>query len=59
MHEIETWKPHWKRRSTLELEKEKAKADCLFDRIVGIMLFLYTVTVVIVILNDAFPHLFF
>ena len=56
MYDNNTYKPHWKRRSTLA--REKAKANCLFDHLVTVMLIAYSIGGALWILNDAFPHLF-
>lgn len=56
MYTTETWKPHWKRRSTLA--REKAKADCFFDRLCTVMLIIYLIGGALYIINDAFPNLF-
>lgn len=51
---LETYKPHWKRRVTLARETKK---PCLFDKVVTMCMFFYLIVGFLYILNDAFPHL--
>ena len=56
MNNVDSWKPHWARRTTAQ--REKAKGKCLFDTVCTVMIMVYTIGLFLWILNDAFPHLF-
>lgn len=51
--DYESYKIHWKRRST------EARETCFFDKLLTAVMVLYIISGAVWILNDAFPNLFF
>lgn len=53
---IDTYKPHWVRRSTAVRETKKGKGKCPFDTACDIMLITYSIGVWVWIFLDAFGY---